>query len=67
MRSTISLAILLSVLVCSSVCSLHLLSKFDNEFKQMLHSRNTGATSKSFSIAMKLLVAVEALKGDLDI
>lgn len=66
MRSAISLAILLSVLVCSA-CSWHLLSKFDNEFKQMLHNHNTGATSKSFSIAMKLLVAVEALKGDLDI
>lgn len=33
----------------------------------MLHHRNIGDTSKSFSIAMKILVSVETLKGDLDI
>ena len=32
-----------------------------------MHHRNVGHTSKSFSIAMKVLVAIEALKGDLDI
>lgn len=31
----------------------------------MLHHRNIGDTSKAFSIAMKLLVAVDTLKGEL--
>lgn len=51
------LAILI-LLISSTTCFNHLLSKFDNEFKNMLHHRNIGDTSKSFSIAMKILVSV---------
>lgn len=65
-RYTPHLAILL-LLIFTSYSMNHLLSKFDGEFKNMLHHRNIGDTSKSFSIAMKILVSVETLKGDLDI
>ena len=46
----------------------HLLSKFDHEFAQMHESIYKHAdTSHAFSIAMKIMVGVEALKGDLEI
>lgn len=62
------LAVFVLCLLCCNVFSFkHLLSVFDNEFKQMFHHHNTGDTSKAFSIAMKIYVAVETLKGELEI
>lgn len=67
MVKTVLQVLVLTLLLSTTLCSWHLLSKFDAEFKKMLHHRNIGDTSKSFSIAMKILVSVETLKGDLDI
>lgn len=59
--------LLVSTLIFTSVSLPNVLSKFDSEFQQMMHHMKRGDTSRSFSIAMKMLVAVETLKGDLDI
>lgn len=67
MAKTLLHLFLAAFLVCATLCNWHLLSNFDGEFKKMMHHRNIGDTSKSFSIAMKILVSVETLKGDLDI
>lgn len=61
-----SLLIFISLFIFS-LASSHILSKFEGEFKAMMHHRNIGDTSKSFSIAMKILVTVDALKDDHDI
>lgn len=60
--------IALLAVVSANPSAQHILSKFDSEFSQM-HSSiyKNGDTSHAFSIAMKIFVAVEALKGDLDI
>jgi hypothetical protein len=67
MSKNLSILFLLCFLSITALATRHLLSSFDNEFKKMLHHRNIGDTSKAFSIAMKLLVAVDTLKGDLEI
>ena len=58
----------IAILTCCTPNPTHLLSKFDHEFTQMHESIFThGDTSHAFSIAMKIMVSVEALKGDLEI
>jgi hypothetical protein len=58
---------LVALFISCAFCNLHVLSQYEGEFKKMLHHRNIGDTSRAFSIAMKLLVGVKTLSGELEI
>lgn len=59
--------ILVAILICSVLSAPHYLENLKHEFKRMKEHHTIGDTSHAFSIAMKLLVAVETLKGEIGV